>query len=161
MLLFSCTCSCCVALSMEKKSPLQVRRGWGLHRPCTQWIHFSPAILCFMQLSIVCLYGERWGNWWVLCKIGDFELRFGSNNTCSVGVYREIVINSSPRGGAIGFSTFLSPTNSCTRLHPLIYAPPHISVSGTCAVESTVKHGKWESEVIVFRTVLLQAETAS
>jgi hypothetical protein len=40
-----------------------------------------------------------------------FELRFSPNYTLSVSVggYREIVINSSPRGAAIGFSTLPNP----------------------------------------------------
>jgi hypothetical protein len=37
--------------------------------------------------------------------IGDFEPRVSINDTCPVGVYRKIVINSCPKGGAIGFST--------------------------------------------------------
>jgi hypothetical protein len=32
-------------------------------------------------------------------RVGDFELRFSSNDTCPAGVHREIVISSSPRGG--------------------------------------------------------------
>jgi hypothetical protein len=50
----------------------------------------------------------------VLCGqfMGAFELRFSPNDTYSVGVYGEIVINSSPRGGAIGFSTLPNPLSS-------------------------------------------------
>jgi hypothetical protein len=67
-------------------------------------------------------YGKGWGN----CQYfaGDFELRFSSNDTCPVGVHREIVINGSPRGGAIGFSTLPNPLSSPT--------PSHKRGSGAC-----------------------------
>jgi hypothetical protein len=68
-----------------------------------------------MQLSLFApLYpltgngGAIGGEMLVLCRQfmphRDFELRFSSNDTCPVGVYREIAINNSPSGGAIGFS---------------------------------------------------------
>jgi hypothetical protein len=58
-----------------------------------------------MFAQLLPLRGNWWGNVSTSQAVHAHHGGLSSNDTGPVGVYREIVINCSPRGGAIGLST--------------------------------------------------------
>jgi hypothetical protein len=84
-------------------------------------MHYQPKAHTGYALTIWELHGEYYAainpvreigrEMSVLCRqfMPDFELRFSSNDTCPVVVYRDIVINSSPRGGLLDSPPCLIP----------------------------------------------------